>query len=142
MKRNLVALNNGETINYYTHGSGNKHLLLIHGNTSSALFFEPLVDYLSNEFTIIMPDLRGFGNSSYNNEINTLLELADDLNLLLKHLKIDETAVLGWSLGGGVALELATTYPNLVNKLILLSSASIKGYPVFKKDEKIGRAHV
>jgi len=136
MKRKLVALSNGETISYYTKGSGVKHLLLIHGNTSSALFFEPIVEHLSNEFTIIMPDLRGFGNSSYNNEFNTLLELAEDLNLLLKHLKITETAVLGWSMGGGVALELATTYPNLVNKLILLSSASIKGYPVFKKDEK------
>lgn len=136
MKRKLVALSNGETISYYTKGSGAKHLLLIHGNTSSALFFEPIVEHLSNEFTIIMPDLRGFGNSSYNNEFNTLLELAEDLNLLLKHLKITEIAVLGWSLGGGVALELATTYPNLVNKLILLSSASIKGYPVFKKDEK------
>lgn len=136
MKKKLVALNNGESINYYIHGSGKNHLLLIHGNTSSAIFFEPLIEHLSNEFTVIMPDLRGFGRSSYNNRINSLLELAEDLKLLLASLGITKTAVLGWSLGGGVALELATTYPYLVDKLILLSSASLKGYPIFKKDEK------
>ena len=42
--------------------------------------------------------------------------------------------LLGWSLGGGVAMELAARYPSLVKKMILVASTSHKGYPIFKKD--------
>lgn len=43
-------------------------------------------------------------------------------------------SVVGWSLGGGVALELAASHPHLVEKLILINSTTYRGYPVFKKD--------
>lgn len=130
-----LTLKNKETISYYDLGSGDKTLLLIHGNTSSSIFFEPLFKTLPKDLRIIAPDLRGFGNSSYLNKFDSLLELAEDLKLLLDDLDLKKVNVLGWSLGGGVALELASTYPDVVDKLILLSSASVKGYPIFKKDE-------
>lgn len=131
-----ITLKNNETIYYLTKGSGNKTLLLIHGNTSAKIFFEPLFNLIPDDIKLIVPDLRGFGNSSYNVNINTINDLAVDLMYLLDELNISEVDVLGWSLGGAVALELATTYPSLVKNLILLSSASLRGYPTFKKDEK------
>lgn len=129
-----IKLLNGETIAYYDLGSGDKVLLLIHGNTSSSIFFEPLFESLPKDIKIIAPDLRGFGNSSYLKRVDSLLELAEDLKLFLDALKITKVDLLGWSLGGGVAMEFAATYPFMVDKLILLSSASAKGYPIFKKD--------
>lgn len=108
--------------------------MLIHGNTSAGLFFESLFDLIPDDISLIVPDLRGYGNSSYNENIETINDFSEDLKLLLDELQIKELDVLDWSLGGAVAMELATSYPKLVKNLILLSSGSLKGYPTFKKD--------
>jgi len=135
MKQNEVKIKNGETIKYYDIGSKNNEvLLLIHGNVSSAIFFEPVFQELSQKYRIIAPDLRGFGNSSYNNKINDLKDFADDIKELVDFLKIKKFKLLGWSLGGNISMEFSANYPEMVEKLILLSSGSPKGYPVYKKD--------
>ena len=136
MKLKHIELSNGESISYYEQGDSKEILLLIHGNTSSAIFFEPLMHTLPKSQSVIAPDLRGFGNSSYKQGIETLSDFAEDIKLLLDKLGIKCVSILGWSLGGAIAMEFASTYPNMVSNLILLSSGSPKGYPVFKKDEK------
>ena len=55
---------------------------------------------------------------------------------LLDQLKVDSFDLLGWSLGGGVALELASTLKTRVKHLILVASTTHKGYPIFKKMNK------
>ncbi|MDR2827924.1 MAG: alpha/beta hydrolase [Acholeplasmatales bacterium] len=135
MNKDYLKLENGETIAYYyKKGTTNKTILLIHGNSSSAYFYMPLIDKLDNKYNVLAPDLRGFGDSSYNKSFDSLKELALDIKLLLEKLNIKDTICVGWSLGGGVALELAL-HNSLVKKLVLLNSTSHKGYPVFKKDE-------
>ncbi len=135
MNQKNIKLKNGETYYYYqTPTNHNKNLLLIHGNTSSGIFFLPLVETLKEEYNIIVPDLRGFGNSTYNQPIETFTDFSNDLFELLKALNINETHVLGWSLGGTIAMEFAANHNDIVDKLILLSSGSAKGYPIFKKD--------
>jgi len=136
VKLKQVELKNGETISYYEQGNSKETLLLIHGNTSSAIFFEPLMQTLPKNQSVIAPDLRGFGNSSYKKNIETLSDFAEDIKLLLEQLGLNCVSILGWSLGGAIAMEFASTYPNMVSNLILLSTGSPKGYPVFKKDEK------
>ncbi len=136
MIKKQIKLKNNETLNVLLSEKKNKALLLIHGNTASSIFFEPLFAYLPKDTQVIIPDLRGFGDSSYQNRIDSISDLALDLKYLLDELKISKVAVLGWSLGGAVAMELATTYPDLVESLVLLSSSSLKGYPTFKKDAK------
>ena len=81
--------------------------------------------------------MRVFGDSTYNNRISTLKELGDDLILLLDALKIDKAFVLGWSLGGGVVMEMAAHHPERVEKLVLVASTTHRGYPVFKKDKNM-----
>jgi|SRR5690606_11662589 pimeloyl-ACP methyl ester carboxylesterase len=136
MTKSLLTLRNGETLAYFDSKVGDKTLVLIHGNFSSLMFFEPLIERMPNNVRIIAVDLRGYGDSSYHQSFNTLKELADDVMDLLDQLKVDSFDLLGWSLGGGVALELASTLKTRVKHLILVASTTHKGYPIFKKNEQ------
>jgi pimeloyl-ACP methyl ester carboxylesterase len=135
MVRKQAFLPNGETLAYFEQGTGDKVLVLIHGNLSSSLYWEPLLKRLPATIRVVAPDLRGFGDSSYVSRFDSLLELAEDVALLLDLLKIDAFDLVGWSLGGGVAMELAAKLGARVKTLTLLSSTTHKGYPLFQKDE-------
>ena len=138
LTKKTIKIANGETLAYIEEGNPkNKTLLLVHGNFSSGMHYYRAIKNLSPEFHIIAPDMRGFGDSSYNNRISTLKELGDDLILLLDALKIDKAFVLGWSLGGGVVMEMAAHHPDRVEKLVLVASTTHRGYPVFKKDKNM-----
>lgn len=65
-----------------------KTLLLVHGNFSSSLHFVRAIKNLSPHFHILAPDMRGFGDSTYNKRIKTLKELGDDLILFLDEKKL------------------------------------------------------
>ena len=135
MKKLTLELANQETIAYNTFGNSDKpNLLLVHGNMSSGVHYEPIIEYLKDDFYLIVPDLRGFGDSSYHQPIESLEDFADDLDSFLKALNIDKVSLVGWSTGGGIGLKFAAKYPHRMEKLVLLESASFKGYPIFHKD--------
>jgi pimeloyl-ACP methyl ester carboxylesterase len=134
LEKKYVTLKNGETYAYLEKGTGSNVLVLIHGNLSSSVYYMPLIQRLPEDIRVIAPDLRGFGNSSYQNPFDSLATLATDIQLLLSELKISKAHIAGWSLGGGVAMEFAARYPKSTNKLILINSTTHKGYPIFKKD--------
>lgn len=136
MNIGTVDLANGESIFYREMGRGKKTILLIHGNMSSSKHWEPVYEKMKDEYKIFAVDLRGMGESSYHNRFDSLKELADDVAEFCEILKIRDLVVAGWSTGGGIAMELAADYPDLVNKLILVESVSPKGYPLLKKNEK------
>ncbi len=136
MTKKSILLSNGETYFYIDEGKGKEIILLVHGNMSSSVHYKPLINRLKNKFRVIAPDMRGFGDSSYNMSIKSLEDLSDDLFLLLKELSIDVVNIVGWSTGGAVVLKLAAKHNNLINKIVLIESASYKGYPVFMKDKE------
>lgn len=125
---------NQEKIYYLEEGTGEEVLVLIHGNMSSSIHFLPLIERLQNKYRIIAPDMRGFGDSSYNNPINSLEDLGDDILILLDALGIESYSLLGWSTGGAVAMKIAAKRQEQVKKLVLLESCSYRGYPIFKKN--------
>jgi pimeloyl-ACP methyl ester carboxylesterase len=135
MEKRQLVLKNGEVIHYLEQGAGDKTLLLIHGNFSSSLFYTPLLERLPSNLHIIAPDLRGYGDSSYYRRINSLKDFAEDMKLFMDAKQIKKSSVVGWSLGGGVALELAAAYPEMIEKMVLINSTTHRGYPVFKKDK-------
>ncbi len=135
MNKKKVLLPNGETYYYIDEGGGAETLLLIHGNMSSGVHYKPLIEKFRKDYRVIAPDMRGFGDSSYNQNIKSLEDLSDDLYLFLNELNISKVHVTGWSTGGAVVLKLAAKHPKLIGKIVLLESASYRGYPVFKKDE-------
>lgn len=134
IEKKYLTLPNGEKIAYVEKGEGNKVIVLVHGNFSSSYHYEPLYKRIPEGYRVIAPDLRGYGDSSYNRPIDSLHELADDVVSLLKKLKVEKCFLTGWSLGGCVSQSIAARYPEMVEKMILISSGSVKGYPVFKKD--------
>jgi 2-hydroxy-6-oxonona-2,4-dienedioate hydrolase len=125
---------NGETIAYRKAGDKGPVVVLVHGNMSSSVHWQTTMEHLENDFQLIVPDMRGFGDSSYNNELNSLYDFGTDLLDLLKALKVESCSLVGWSTGGGVVLEMAAELKEKVKKVILLDSVGLTGYPMFKKD--------
>lgn len=133
-EKKFVKLQNCERIAYIEKGVG-PVLLLIHGNMASSVHMVELANKLKDNYRVITPDLRSFGDSSFVNDFTTLKELAFDLTLFLNVLNIDSAYVAGWSTGFGVAMELAILNPKLVKGLLSLEGMSLKGYYSLKANK-------
>lgn len=130
-----INLPKGEILGYREAGSGDKVLLLIHGNMTSSKHWEILMEQLLENYKIYAVDLRGFGISTYNNRISSIKDFSEDVKSFVDALGLKKFAMAGWSTGGGVAMQFTADYPDYVDKLILVESVGVKGYPMFKKDE-------
>jgi len=100
-------------------------VVLLHAGVADRRMWQPQVPALGHRFRVITPDLRGFGDSPLPPEFYAD---ADDLAELLDHLGVADAAVVGCSMGGRVALELAIRHPDRVNSLVLLCPA-YRGVP-------------
>ena len=135
MEKKTLTLQNKETYAYLEFNPGaEKTVVLLHGNMSSSVHFEPLIERLSDDYRIVAPDFRGFGDSSYHQPIESLEDLADDLMDFLHQLSIDKAHIIGWSTGGGIGLKFAAKYQQATDKVVLIESASYRGYPIYRKD--------
>lgn len=130
-----VKLPNGETISYRERVGGEKVCLLIHGNMTSSKHWDVLMENFDEQYTVIAPDLRGFGHSSYNNRITHIKDFSDDLKAFVDLLGLKKFSIVGWSTGGAVGMQFCANYPGYCEKLVLLASASTRGYPFFKTNE-------
>jgi pimeloyl-ACP methyl ester carboxylesterase len=135
MDKKKVVLANKEEYYYLEVENDKPTLILIHGNMSSSVHYMPLIERLSDQFHIYAMDLRGFGDSSYKEPIESLEDFSDDVNLFMDALSIDKAHIAGWSTGGAIALKFAAKYSEKTDKIVLIESASYRGYPIFKKDE-------
>lgn len=129
-----IQLPNGETYAYREAGKGDKVLVLIHGNMSSSLWWDLLINALGDKYKIYAPDMRGFGDSTYNNPIKSMKDPAADLKLFVDKLGIKGFTIAGWSLGGPMVMQFAIDNPGYVDKMIIMESGSIKGFQLPKTD--------
>jgi 3-oxoadipate enol-lactonase len=109
------------SIHYLERGRG-EPLLLIHGLGCSGAAWAFQVAALENRFRLIIPDLPGSGHSAPPRSEYTIAGFAHAMWRLMDHLKIQQTNMVGFSLGGAVALEMATLRPACVPKLALINS--------------------
>ncbi|WAA12964.1 alpha/beta fold hydrolase [Fervidibacillus halotolerans] len=130
-----VELPNGETITYRKRDGGEKPLLLIHGNMTSSKHWDVLMEKADPSLHLIAIDLRGFGGSSYHRRIQSIKDFSDDVKLFVDQLGLKQFSLMGWSTGGAVAMQFVADYPGYVDRLILLASASTRGYPFFHTKE-------
>lgn len=133
-ERSQFKTENNETISYYLTSDDKPKLLLIHGNNSGANHWLDVVNKLQDKYSLLVPDLRGYGESSYLTPIRSLVEFAQDLKELLNFLEWRKFSVIGWSLGGGVAMELAAIMSTEVEKLVLNASVGVQGFPMYEFD--------
>ncbi|QCR32212.1 alpha/beta fold hydrolase [Lysinibacillus sp. SGAir0095] len=130
-----VDLPNGETISYRERPGGKKLILLIHGNMTSSKHWDVLMESFSHEYTIIAPDLRGFGQSTYYKRVQHIRDFSNDIKSFVDLLNLEEFSLAGWSTGGAIAMQFCIDHPGYCTKLILLASASTRGYPFYKTDD-------
>ena len=105
---------------YLDEGSG-PPLVLLHGLGSSARDWEFQFHVYSRTFRVIAPDLRGFGASQRSGPFS-IPQFAADMWALLAHLGIDRFRLVGYSMGGAVALQMATTQPWRIERLLIANS--------------------
>ena len=109
-------------MNYLLEGSGDKTIVFIHGLSDNLCFWQKLSQHLKDEYQILLYDIRGHGKSPY--VPFTMDSLACDLHDLLLKLNIEKCSLIGLSMGGNIALSFALKYPDMAEKLIIMSSFS------------------
>ena len=97
-------------------------LILIHGFLGSSKMWEPQINYFKNYFRVITPDLPGFGKSNKAKSHNSIQSIANLLMNCLEEKKIDKFSLLGHSMGGMIAQQIAKEYFNKIAKLICYST--------------------
>lgn len=113
---------NGIAMNYELAGQG-ECLALVHGAGDNLHMWYEQVPVLSRRFRVLTYDVRGFGETELPESEVGLEVLTEDLHRLLRALAVDGAFVLGYSMGGRIALQLALDHPDLVRALILANSA-------------------
>jgi pimeloyl-ACP methyl ester carboxylesterase len=108
----------------------------MHGYALNSLMWEFQVNDLSEHFTIIRVDLRGFGESSCGNQWGGTA-IANDISGLIRHLNLTSLTIVGFSLSGGAAVRLALEMPDYISRAILVSSIlPSRGRPKARKESE------
>ena len=119
----------------YTRRGKGTPLVLLHGFPLDHHLWDDIVPLLEDKFDLILPDLRGFGESTTVDVPYSMDDYASDIAGLLDQLGIQKAAIAGHSMGGYVALAFARLYPERVSGLALISSQILADPP----DRKEGR---
>lgn len=124
IKGKNIQLKNGETYFYQEAGQG-PQVLFLHGNMSSSAFWDKSMEALAQDYHSFAPDLRGFGQSSYQTHIGSLWDYVEDLKDFMETLGLNQVHLVGWSLGGAVALGLVARYPKLFKDLTIIGALGL-----------------
>ncbi|OBY80830.1 3-oxoadipate enol-lactonase [Paenibacillus sp. KS1] len=127
-----VELPNGETLGYRERDGGDEVVVLIHGNMNSSCHWDVVLEQMDARYKLYAVDLRGFGISTYHTPIESLSDFTADVKQWVDLLGLTRFTLIGWSTGGGVAMEYTAAYPDEVKRLVLLASVSTRGYPFYE----------
>jgi pimeloyl-ACP methyl ester carboxylesterase len=130
---NKVTLN-GIELAFERRGRG-VPLVLIHGYPLDHTIWNPVVPLLENAFDLILPDLRGFGESNTPEASFLMVDMAEDIAALLDFLKIKKAVIVGHSMGGYVTLAFARCFTERMLGLGLVASQALADAP----EKKAGR---
>jgi pimeloyl-ACP methyl ester carboxylesterase len=112
---------NGINLYYETHGAGHP-MILLHGGLGSGEMFGPILPALADHHQVIAVDLQGHGRTADIHRPLDVALMADDIAALIDHLGLQKPDVVGYSLGGGVALQVAIKYPDKVRRVVSASA--------------------
>jgi len=120
--KNLV-IDNDLSVYYQVIGNGPETLVLLNGLGGRLYSWEPILDVFADQYKIITWDYRGIFNSGAPQRMRELSipYHVEDLKSILAAEKVKKATLIGWSMGVQVALEMASLYPDTVNKLILIN---------------------
>ena len=114
---------NGVNLYYETHGAADATpLILLHGGLGSGEMFGPILPTLAATHRVIAVDLQGHGRTADIDRPLDIRLMGDDIAALIDHLGLGRADVMGYSLGGGVALQTAVRHPEVVRRLVIVSA--------------------
>jgi pimeloyl-ACP methyl ester carboxylesterase len=112
---------NGLDMYYEVHGEG-EPLILLHGAYMTVEMFGPLLAGLGRVRKVIAPELQGHGRTADIDRPMTYPDMGDDVAALIRHLEIEQADVVGYSMGGAAAVQLAIRHSELVRRLVVISA--------------------
>lgn len=118
----MPMIKNGEINTYYESHSRGEPLVFIHGLGSSSKDWEYQVGFFQENFRVIVYDVRGHGQTDKPRGPYNIKMFADDLDGLMEVLQVPQAHIVGISLGGMVACQLAVSYPERVKSLTMVNS--------------------
>jgi pimeloyl-ACP methyl ester carboxylesterase len=112
---------NGLRVYYELHGTG-RPLVLLHGGLGTIAMFEQVLPALAEARQVIAVELQAHGHTADVDRPLSFESMADDVGALIGQLRFERADVMGYSLGGGVALQTAIRYPERIRKLVVVSA--------------------
>lgn len=117
----MYAHVNGLDLYYEIHGTG-QPLILLHGGLGAIAMFTQILPDLAEHRQVIGVELQAHGHTADSDRPLSFESMADDIAALLKRLGLNQADLLGYSLGGGVALQTAIRHPSAIRKLVVVSA--------------------
>lgn len=107
-------------------------IVFLHGYAGAAESFERQINHFAPEFRIIVPDLRGHGQSDAPRTQYDMPEIISDIEAIVEHLNLpDKFILVGHSFGGSISVEYANAHPERIEKLVLIATAGEYPAPGF-----------
>lgn len=125
MPEDRFVLINNLKVRYWSMGSGDKTIVLVHGLGAAADIWIRNIEMLAEKHRVIVPDLPGFGKSDVPHPSFSPFDYTDFLAGLICATVDDQATLVGQSLGGAVVLDYALRYGDRVDKLVLVDSAGL-----------------
>ena len=122
-KHSGFAFVNGVRIWYATYGNG-QPVILLHGGLGNSNYWGNQVPVLAKQYRVIVMDSRGHGKSTHNEQPYSYELMASDVTGLMDFLKIKKVAIIGWSDGAILGLDIAVKHPERVTKLFAYAANS------------------
>lgn len=116
----------GTTLLYEEAEGGGPPILLVHGWCCDHTYFAPQFEHFANRgHRVVAVDLRGHGQSDKPHQRYTMQTFADDLAWICDQIGVEKPVVIGHSMGGIVAFDLAARYPELPSAVVMLDAAVV-----------------
>ena len=127
---------NGIELYYEIHGTG-RPLVLLHGGLVSGESYAAALPALAADHQVVLVDLQGHGRTADVDRPISYRTMADDIAALINHLGLEGADLVGYSLGGGVALHTAAAHPDAVRRLVIVSTytSSAAIYPELRQQQ-------
>jgi len=134
-KKAETAFVNGKNIYYEVYGEGTP-LFFLHGYSLSSKHWQPYVADFYKDHTVYLIDLTGHGKSDAFKEELSIKAVAEDLNALIIHIKLQKIQAIGFSFGGDVLYQLALLRPDLIESMITIGAVgtwTVDDFPEYQK---------
>ncbi|MGH7658446.1 MAG: alpha/beta fold hydrolase [Gemmatimonadales bacterium] len=136
LEQGSIELPTGIRMSYRARGNpGGQPVILLHGYSDSGYSWSRVLPLLPDEFRVFAPDLRGHGTTSRANDYS-MTAMAGDVLAFMDALDVERATIVGHSMGGLVAQQVAATSPDRVSALVLVATATtLLSYPGIKELE-------